>query len=281
MDGWGGHSHKHICMHMCKHVYPCIHVPLCTQQTIPHCKTQSFPTPSRGLHGGPPGVWMSVPPLLPSTGARVRQQQQKQSGSLRVTILRQGVASIRTGIGCHASGGGLQLWWASWQIFWRFVCQNTWVGRMQGAVVVSPLLWRVCRWGGLLWVTRVTLPYARVCQKMCKFFILTTVSRWHLHYIVITMQLSREQLKFWEDNGAYRQATRCLMCSKSSFLLLVHPQWHPTHDYTPTGYLVLNDFASSEQLAALKQRAEAIVDDFDPSAVSIFSTRKQVGMLLH
>ncbi len=44
------------------------------------------------------------------------------------------------------------------------------------------------------------------------------------------------------------------------------------------GYLVLNDFASPEELTALKQRAEAIVQDFDPSTVSIFSTRKQVAV---
>lgn len=36
------------------------------------------------------------------------------------------------------------------------------------------------------------------------------------------------------------------------------------------------DFVTEQQLDALKSRANAIVDDFDPAEVAIFSTTKQV-----
>ena len=44
------------------------------------------------------------------------------------------------------------------------------------------------------------------------------------------------------------------------------------------GYLVLNGFASAEECGELRQRAEVIVDEFDPDGLhSIFSTKDQVG----
>lgn len=51
---------------------------------------------------------------------------------------------------------------------------------------------------------------------------------------------------------------------------------HATTHASTTGYLLLHDFATPQELDALQGRAEAIVDDFDPSSVSIFSTRNQV-----
>jgi hypothetical protein len=42
------------------------------------------------------------------------------------------------------------------------------------------------------------------------------------------------------------------------------------------GYLVLEDFASAEQCAELRRRAERIVNDFDPDSYSVFSTTDQV-----
>src|SRR6202030_4105401 len=39
------------------------------------------------------------------------------------------------------------------------------------------------------------------------------------------------------------------------------------------GFLIIPNFKSAEEIAALRARAEQIVDDFDPKIVSIFSTR--------
>ena len=41
------------------------------------------------------------------------------------------------------------------------------------------------------------------------------------------------------------------------------------------GYLVLENFKSMAEIAALRSRAEAIVAAFDPSSRSIFTTRDQ------
>ena len=47
------------------------------------------------------------------------------------------------------------------------------------------------------------------------------------------------------------------------------------------GYLVVEDFASATEVAALRQRAEQLVDNFDAASVaSVFSTKNQVGWLL-
>lgn len=43
------------------------------------------------------------------------------------------------------------------------------------------------------------------------------------------------------------------------------------------GFLVLPEFVTKEQLEAVKQRANEIVQEFDPAEVAIFSTTKQVG----
>lgn len=45
-----------------------------------------------------------------------------------------------------------------------------------------------------------------------------------------------------------------------------------------TGFLVVEGAASREECKALKKRANAIVEDFDPAAVSIFSTKNQVHL---
>ena len=47
--------------------------------------------------------------------------------------------------------------------------------------------------------------------------------------------------------------------------------------YQRDGYLVLPDFKSLDEIAALRARAEQIVNEFDPSlSQSIFTTRDQV-----
>lgn len=51
---------------------------------------------------------------------------------------------------------------------------------------------------------------------------------------------------------------------------------HPFHNLVAAGFLVIKDFASPEDVAALKARAEELLESFDPAAVpSIFSTRNQ------
>ena len=50
---------------------------------------------------------------------------------------------------------------------------------------------------------------------------------------------------------------------------------------SPAGFLVLPDFVTEQELDALKARANAIVDDFDPAEVAIFSTTKQVSFMEH
>jgi phytanoyl-CoA hydroxylase len=48
------------------------------------------------------------------------------------------------------------------------------------------------------------------------------------------------------------------------------------HQYQEDGYLVLPNFKTATEIAELRQRAEAIVDDFDPGEVrSIFTTQEQ------
>jgi hypothetical protein len=42
---------------------------------------------------------------------------------------------------------------------------------------------------------------------------------------------------------------------------------------------VLPEFATEEQINAIKQRANLIVQDFDPKELAIFSTTKQVCAL--
>ena len=47
------------------------------------------------------------------------------------------------------------------------------------------------------------------------------------------------------------------------------------------GYLVVEDFASAAEVAALRQRAEQLVNGFDAASVaSVFSTKNQVRQLL-
>mmetsp|Transcript_29697 Transcript_29697/g.64845 ORF Transcript_29697/g.64845 Transcript_29697/m.64845 type:complete len:389 (-) Transcript_29697:234-1400(-) len=45
--------------------------------------------------------------------------------------------------------------------------------------------------------------------------------------------------------------------------------------YHSEGYLVIEDFATKEECSQLRERAEEIIDDFDPKTVSIFSTTDQ------
>ena len=48
------------------------------------------------------------------------------------------------------------------------------------------------------------------------------------------------------------------------------------------GYLVVEVFASAAEVAALRQRAEQLVDGFDTASVaSVFSTKNQVRWQLH
>ena len=48
------------------------------------------------------------------------------------------------------------------------------------------------------------------------------------------------------------------------------------HHYEDEGYLVLADFKSPSEMAAVRERAGVIVDAFDPSSTrSIFTTREQ------
>ena len=47
-------------------------------------------------------------------------------------------------------------------------------------------------------------------------------------------------------------------------------------NYQKDGFLVLPEYASSTQIAALKKEATLIVDDFDPSNLSVFSTEQQI-----
>lgn len=43
------------------------------------------------------------------------------------------------------------------------------------------------------------------------------------------------------------------------------------------GYLVVPGFASPQEVAALKERAEALVEGFDPESISIFTTKNQAA----
>ena len=42
------------------------------------------------------------------------------------------------------------------------------------------------------------------------------------------------------------------------------------------GYLVLESFASPEEVQRLRSRADELVDSFSPESVSVFSTKSQV-----
>ena len=49
--------------------------------------------------------------------------------------------------------------------------------------------------------------------------------------------------------------------------------------YVRDGFLVVPNFASPDEVAAMKARAEQLVEDFDPQTVSVFSTRRQESTL--
>lgn len=51
--------------------------------------------------------------------------------------------------------------------------------------------------------------------------------------------------------------------------------WHVTFAVVPAGYLVLEDFAAPDEVAKLKQRAEEIMDEYEASNPSVFSTVNQ------
>ena len=51
--------------------------------------------------------------------------------------------------------------------------------------------------------------------------------------------------------------------------------WHVNFAVLPAGYLVLEDFAAPDEVAKLKQRAEEIMDEYDASNPSVFSTVNQ------
>jgi phytanoyl-CoA hydroxylase len=42
-----------------------------------------------------------------------------------------------------------------------------------------------------------------------------------------------------------------------------------------TGFAVVEDFASREEVERLKSQADALVEKFDPQSISVFSTRNQ------
>lgn len=56
----------------------------------------------------------------------------------------------------------------------------------------------------------------------------------------------------------------------------LHHHLHGANRCT-AGYLVLDDFASADEVAQLKARAEKIIEDFDASSPSVFSTVNQVS----
>jgi phytanoyl-CoA hydroxylase len=43
------------------------------------------------------------------------------------------------------------------------------------------------------------------------------------------------------------------------------------------GFLVLDNHASFEEIAKLRQRAQELVDGFNPETISVFSTRNQAS----
>lgn len=51
---------------------------------------------------------------------------------------------------------------------------------------------------------------------------------------------------------------------------------HKTPKASAAGYLVLEDFAAADEVAKLKERAEQIIEGYDASNPSVFSTVNQV-----
>jgi hypothetical protein len=84
--------------------------------------------------------------------------------------------------------------------------------------------------------------------------------------------LSPMQKQFFDDNGA-------LSALRSASIMSPHLAWHSNivrHIvHNSAGYLVLDDFATQDEVAKLKQRAEQIIDDYDASNPSVFSTVNQ------
>lgn len=48
-------------------------------------------------------------------------------------------------------------------------------------------------------------------------------------------------------------------------------------EYERNGYLVIEGFATQDEMRGLRERAESILASFDPESVSVFSTKDQVG----
>ncbi len=57
----------------------------------------------------------------------------------------------------------------------------------------------------------------------------------------------------------------------------LHRHLHDPNRCT-AGYLVLDDFASADEVAQLKARAEKIIEHFDASSPSVFSTVNQASI---
>lgn len=64
------------------------------------------------------------------------------------------------------------------------------------------------------------------------------------------------------------------------FSSLGNSKLSPVSPYTETvGYLVLENFTPVAQLAEMRRQAVALVADFDPETISVFSTKNQVSPL--
>ena len=105
--------------------------------------------------------------------------------------------------------------------------------------------------------------------------------------------LTAEQLQAWHDNGeggaeagrvgaALQQlvgAARRRWPAAAAAATLEPTSAHTRSGWSLAGYLVLEGFATAEEVAALKQRATQLVTGFRPEEhpQSVFSTRNQAS----
>lgn len=94
--------------------------------------------------------------------------------------------------------------------------------------------------------------------------------------------LTPEQLQFFHDNGELRANAwplRAFDHAQDTFTSFTTEAQKVQVSMVcgfAAGYLVLEDFASQDEVAKLKERAEQIIEEYDASNPSVFSTVNQV-----
>ena len=95
----------------------------------------------------------------------------------------------------------------------------------------------------------------------------------------IVGDLSSDQLQFFDSHGTFPRSHHRLLFSnlnRSSNFHHHRTSSPPVFSYFFAGYLVVESFASPDEIDAMRKRMEQLLDEFDCSTSSVFSTVNQV-----